>query len=102
MRFALPLAFAVVLVAPGAPAQNLEGELKDVEWIGFQQFQEASRVFVRTTEPVKYRVDASKQNEVVIILENARIPTRNNRRPLDTHYFDGPVTYIQSRVVEAP
>lgn len=95
------LACSSLLSAP-AWAQDLSDEIKDLNWIGFQQFRESSRVFIRTTEPVKYRVDTSSPNSVVIILENTRIPLRNNRRPLDTRYFDSPVRYIIPKVIEGP
>jgi len=102
MRTGLLLAALALLVPSATSAQDLSGEVKDMSWIGFQQFQEASRVFVRTTEPVKYTIDASRDDMVVLILANTRIPIRNNRRPLDTQYFDSPVRYIQPKVIEGP
>ncbi len=59
-------------------------------------------MFVRTTEAVKYRVDTSKPNVVILILENTRIPVANNRRQLDTRFFESPVTYIKPKVIEGP
>lgn len=94
--------FAILTLAVPAAAQDLSGELKDLNWIGFQQFKESSRVFVRTTEPVKFTIDNSRDNLVVLILENTRVPLRNNRRPLDTRYFDSPVRYIYPKVIEGP
>ena len=82
--------------------QELEQEVKELSFIGFQQFQEVSRVFVRTTEPVKYKVDNSRSDLIILFLENTTVPLRNNRRQLDTRYFDSPVSYIQSRVIEGP
>jgi colicin import membrane protein len=93
---------AAVLCGSGAQAQDMEGEIKDLNWVGFQQFQEASRVFVRTTEPVKYSVDTSRPDMVVLVLENTRIPIRNNARFLDTHFFDSPVTFIHPKSIEGP
>ncbi len=94
------LVFALSALPVGA--QTLDNEIKNMNWIGFQQFQEASRVFVRTTEPVRYRVDTTKPNMVVLILENTRVPLRNNTRFLDTRYFDSPVSFIQAKVIEGP
>ena len=85
-----------------AAAQDLSGELKDVNRVGFQQFEDVSRVFVRTTEPVSYKVDTSRPDAVVLVLENARIPLQNDRRSLDTRYFDSPVGYIRSKIIEGP
>ena len=89
-------------LAQDAAAPVMENELKDLNWIGFQQFQEVSRVFVRTTEPVKYRVDTSRPNIVELVLENTRVPLTNNTRFLDTRFFDSPVSYIQPKVIEGP
>jgi len=83
-------------------AQDFSGELVDLNWVGFQQFQEVSRVFVRTTEPVKYRVDNSRAGMVALILENCRSPLYNNQRPLDTRHFKSPVTYVSTKVIEGP
>jgi colicin import membrane protein len=95
--------FAVTAAAPAVFAQEgMDNELKEMTWLGFQQFKEVSRVFVRTTEPVKYRVDSSRENMVVLILENTVVPLKNNRRFLDTRFFDSPVTYIQPKVIEGP
>jgi colicin import membrane protein len=98
------LADAPVVALAQAPgeAPGMEAELKDLNWVGFQQFQEVSRVFVRTTEPVKYRVDTSRANVVELILENTRVPLTNNTRFLDTHFFDSPVSFIQPKVIEGP
>ncbi len=89
-------------ISPHAPAEELEQEVKNLTWVGFQQFQEVSRVFVRTTEPVRYRVDTSLPNRVVLLLENTRVPVFNNTRHLDTRFFDSPVLFIQPEAIEAP
>jgi colicin import membrane protein len=89
-----------LLTASTATAQDLSAEIRDMNWIGFQQFQEASRVFVRTTEPVKYRIDASKPGMVEITLENTDVTKRVNTLPLDTRYFDSPVRMIGVEILE--
>ena len=98
------LSFLTVLtgLCSSAWAQDLSGELMDVNRLGFQQFKEVSRVFVRTTEQVKYRIDTSRDGVVALILENTRVPLRNNRRDLDTRYFESPVRYIRTEVIEGP
>ena len=95
-------AAAVLLWAPSAAPQDLAEEIKDLNWVGFQQLQEASRVFVRTTEPARYTIDSSRPDMVVVILQNTRVALRNNRRPLDTRYFDSPVTMVVPKVIEGP
>ncbi len=74
--------------------------MKDMTWLGFQQTAEASRVFIKTNEPVRYRVVEEGDDLVVLELENTRIPLRNNRRFLDTHFFNTAVTMITPREIE--
>jgi hypothetical protein len=85
-----------------AQTEDLADEVKDLNWIGFQQFQEVSRVFVRTTEPAKHTVDGSGKNVVVLTLQNTRIPRYVNTLPLETRYFDGPVLRVVPKVEEGP
>jgi hypothetical protein len=96
------IALVLTLVSAPALAQTLGDEIQDMDWIGFQQFDEVSRVFVRTTEKVKFHVDTSKPNLVVLILHNTRVPLKNNRRRLDTRFFDSPVSDIRPKVIEGP
>ena len=74
MTIALSLFFASTAVS-----QDLSAEVRDMNWVGFQQFKEASRVFVRTTESVKYRVDASKPGLVELTLENTDVTKQIHR-----------------------
>lgn len=71
-------------------------------FIGFEETDEAVRVFVHTSEPVKYTVDTSHPTRLVLVLDNCRVPIFNNTRPLDTQYFDGPVSWIEAKSVESP
>lgn len=105
LALATSLVFVACLsaAAPGiAWGQGLEAEIKDMTWVGFQQFEEASRVFVRTSEKVRYRVDTSRDGMVVLILENTRVPVFNNTRPLDTRSFESPVRRIEAKPIEGP
>ncbi len=79
---------------------EIDGALKDMTWVGFQQTLEASRVFIKTNEPVRYHVTEEGDELVVIELENTRIPLRNNQRFLDTHFFDSAVTMVTPREIE--
>ena len=83
-----------------AHAQDLSSEVRDMNWVGFQQFKEASRVFIRTTESVKYRVDASKPGLVELTLENTDVSKKVNTLPLDTSFFDSPVRLISVEILE--
>jgi hypothetical protein len=84
----------------GAQEMVEEAEVKELRWVGFQQFQEVSRVFVRTTDPVTFRVDDSKPGVVTLILENVSVSVKNHLRHLDTGYYDSPVAFIQPRLIE--
>ncbi len=82
-------------VTPGTghlPPRAPSGEARLLTWPGFQARPDgASRFFVQTTQPVQYRVE-NESGRAVIILENLGIHLRNNRRPLETRYFNTPVT----------
>lgn len=100
----LPLAFALALILSplAGSAQDLQDEPRDLTFVGFQQYNEASRVFVRTNEAVKFRVDTSKDDLVVLVLENTGVSKSNNLRHLDTRFFKSPVAFIQPRLIEGP
>lgn len=75
----------------------------DLTWVGFQYFQDASRVFIRTTDATRYRVVPNQAGDrVIIVLENTQVPIENNRRPLDTSKFDSPVRWIEPKFIEGP
>lgn len=101
MRLRVPF-FILAFLALGrvAWAQDMEGELKELNWVGFQQFQEVSRVFLRTTEPVKYRIEQVRPDLVVVTLDYTRVAAPNYANFLDTHYFDSPVAFIQPKIIE--
>ncbi|MEL6761427.1 MAG: hypothetical protein AAFP04_13645 [Myxococcota bacterium] len=83
-----------------AQAQDLNGERRSLTFIGFQQYSDASRVFIRTNEAVKFRVDDSKQDAILVTLENTSPDVVNHLNHLDTRYFNSPVTFIQPRLIE--
>jgi hypothetical protein len=97
---AAPAFAAKAAAAPAADA--FADELKDMTFIGFEEAEHVVRVFVRTSETVKYTVDTSHPHRVVLVLDNCRVPIFNNTRPLDTTYFDGPVAMIEAKPVESP
>ncbi len=79
---------------------EISSAMKNMTWVGFQQTRDASRVYVKTNEQVSYRVTEESDNLIVLELENTRIPLRNNRRFLDTHFFDSAVTMITPHEIE--
>jgi hypothetical protein len=63
--------------------------------VGFKQEPTASRVFVRTNEPVTFNVTEGDKL-VVLELENTRIDMENNGRRLDTSFFDTSVASVDA------
>jgi hypothetical protein len=61
--------------------------------VGFAQEPSASRVFLRTTQPVEFNVTEGEK-VVFVVLENTGIAESNNTRPLDTSFFDTAVTSV--------
>lgn len=96
----LVLCYLFVLGLSSARAQDLSDEVKDLTFVGFQQYAEASRVFVRTNEKAGYRIDDSKDGTLVLILENTGVTAVNHLNHLDTRFFDSPVAFIQPRLIE--
>ena len=56
-----------------------------------------AEVFVRTNEPVRYTVSQADDHTVVLELENTTLQRSNDRRPLDTRFFGGPVLQVAPR-----
>ncbi|HYO55077.1 AMIN domain-containing protein [Archangium sp.] len=74
---------------------DVSSRRKTMMLVGFRQEAKASRVFVRTNEPVRYTVTEGNR-EVVLELENTRIEETNNTRPLDTSFFDTAVASVDA------
>jgi len=70
------------------------GKRATMTFVGFERAAASSRVYVRTTGPVRYSVQEDGDKKVVLELENTRIALRNNRRPLDTSFFDSAVAMV--------
>ncbi len=80
---------------PGAAAEDFDPGPRVMKYIGFQQMAEVSRVFVRLDGKARYRV-IEGGNKLVLELLSTSINVKNNERPLDTSYFDSPVTRVQA------
>ena len=65
---------------------------KTLTLVGFSP--DKSRVYVRTNEPVRYTVSQADDRTVILELENTTFTRSNDRRPLDTRFFGGPVVQI--------
>ena len=101
MRTRIALALTSLLLASPAASQDLSDEPRNLELVGFQQFKEISRVFVRTNDPAKFHVNAHDL-VVTLTVENTGCNVANSLRHLDAHNFDGPVLMIQPKLIEGP
>ncbi|MGB9600383.1 MAG: AMIN domain-containing protein, partial [Myxococcota bacterium] len=67
-------------------------------WLGFQVSATGSRVFIKTTDEAEYSIKEKDDRTLVLEIYNTDIPKKNNRRPLDTSFFNSPVAYISPQV----
>ncbi|MGI5860710.1 MAG: AMIN domain-containing protein, partial [Myxococcales bacterium] len=87
------------LAAAGQPAFGRGGR-GVVERVGFKMLSGATRVIVRTSHEASYSIGEAGSDLVVLELRGTGIGSPNNRRFLDTSFFDGPVARITPRVFE--
>jgi hypothetical protein len=78
--------------ASSAPAAKSGTAHANITGVGFRPVG-AGEVIVRSDHPLTCDVTADGK-AVLLHLPGARIPLPNNRRPLDTHFFDGAVQRI--------
>ncbi len=74
---------------------HVTSRTKRLAWVGFRATD--SQVFIRTNEPVYYSVSDGADGSVQVVIQNTRIRRRNDSRPLDTHFFSTPVSWIRAR-----
>ena len=65
---------------------------RSITGIGFRPIN-GGEVIVRSDHPLEYGV-SGEGDAVLLHLPSAAIPLANNRRPLDTRFFDGPVQRV--------
>jgi colicin import membrane protein len=80
-----------------ATVASTAGKRRTLEIVGFQQQAGASRVYIRTNEPVRYKVSEGRK-EIILELENTQIGKGNNTRALDTSFFDTAVARVDPAV----
>jgi hypothetical protein len=113
-----PCFLALLVLLPVAPTQAeviwwsfLPSQLEDLPgvgvngnrimtYIGFQNNNYMSRIYARMNDEAKYKIREEGPSTVVLEIQNATIPILNNRRFLDTSYFDSPVTMITPTVID--
>ncbi len=82
-----PVSPAKAPAAPQAPSNQ-------VEFVGFKQTTQGSRVFVRTKTPPRFSVSEPRENVVRVEFPNTRVPLRNDLNFLDTSFFPTAVAKI--------
>ncbi|WNG15947.1 AMIN domain-containing protein [Cystobacter fuscus] len=75
---------------------SVSSRRKTMTLVGFKQERGASRVFVRTNEPVRYSVTPAGDRLVVLELENTLIAEENNTRAMDTSFFNTAVASVDA------
>jgi len=86
-------------VTPGSEtAENLPPKAEEIPqgalmltWPGFMMHQDGSCFFVQTSQPVKFGTQKS-EGRLELVLHNTRVHLKNNYLPLETEFFDTPVT----------
>lgn len=80
-------------------AQAAGGPLK-MSYIGFKNTAANSVVFARLNDEAKFTIRKEGDSLVVLEIQNATIPLRNNKNHLDATFFDSPVKMITPSEVE--
>lgn len=83
--------------AAAPPAAKLALASAHITGIGFRPVR-GGEVIVRSDHPLEYGVSGDDK-AILLHLRSARIPVANNRRPLDTRFFDGPVERVEPLAV---
>lgn len=73
---------------------------RQMSYIGFKNTATASRIYARLNAEAKFTVRKAGDNLVVLEIQNATIPLRNNKNHLDTQFFNSPVKMITPSEVE--
>jgi hypothetical protein len=83
-------------VAPAAArAERAAKGGPTITWPGFQMRPDgSSRVFIQSTAPLEPKVLTADNGKIEIELPRARVAERTNRLPLDTRFFNTPVTKV--------
>ena len=86
-------------VTPGSEsAENLPPKAEEIPegammltWPGFMMKENGSVFFIQTSKPVKYGTRKS-EGRLELVLHQTKVHLKNNYLPLETQFFDTPVT----------
>lgn len=93
-----------VVVAPAAPQPRPVVQAPPrpaaaasvVKQVAFGRTPTGARITLRTSSPAAYTV-LEEADRLLLVLDHASIPHANDRRPLDTRYFQTPVVSVVPR-----
>lgn len=108
--FSTALLTTLTLGAPAALAQDntqqsqnqpqVSPDVKEINWIGFQNLADGSRVFIRANEPFNYRLSPTGETELVLSVFNSYLITDTLRYPMDCSNFDSPVLNVRVETID--
>ena len=86
-------------VTPGSESsENLPPKAEEIPegalmltWPGFMMTEDGSVFFIQTSKPVKFGTKKS-QGRLELVMHHTRVHLKNNFLPLETQFFDTPVT----------
>jgi AMIN domain len=87
--------------ATDAPIQLAQAGTRQMTFIGFRNVGGVSKLYARLNDKADYVVRKEGDNQLVLEIQNATIPLRNNRNHLDTTFFDSPIKMITPSEVES-
>ena len=84
----------------GSQTRGEAGE-NTLTWVGFQPFEEFTRVFLQTGRPAQYQVRESPDGLTITVrLRDTRVDFSNFHRWIDASYFGRPVNMIDTNRAE--
>ena len=86
-------------VNPGSEtSENLPPKAEEIPegalmltWPGFMMLEDGSVFFIQTSKPVKFGTKSS-EGRLELVIHQTRVHLKNNFLPLETQFFDTPVT----------
>ena len=85
------VAFAWVVDAHAQGAANAD---QVINFIGFQQLEDASRIYIRTDVTPSYRVERPDEQTIEVVFNAAEVAVKRLLLPIDTRFFETPVLDI--------
>jgi hypothetical protein len=90
-----------VKAKPPAAAKVAKGQ-PTITWPGFQMRPDgSSRVFIQSNAPIEAKVLSAAEGKFEVQLPHARVAAQTNRLPLDTRFFNTPVTRVSVNVARS-